>query len=36
MELEEWTEAPRDIEAAWLLDDDPSDPAPPWVDAYEF
>jgi hypothetical protein len=35
MELEELAEAPLEMEP-WALEDDPRDPTPAWVDAYEF
>jgi hypothetical protein len=35
MELEELTENPLDSHL-WLLEEDPDDPAPAWVDAYEY
>jgi hypothetical protein len=34
MELEELAENPLDD--PWLVQEDPEDPSPAWVDAYEF
>jgi hypothetical protein len=35
MELEELAEASLEMEP-WTFEDDPQDPTPAWVDAYEF